>query len=134
MIADTRQTVRALLTAVLPLALFAAAAAAEPGAELHEQRLANGLKVLVKVDRRGPVAVSMIWYRVGSIDEVNGRSGVSHVLEHMMFKGTATLGPGEFSKAIARAGGRDNAFTSKEYTAFHQRLQKDRLALAIRLE
>ena len=133
MIANTLCTARALLAAALWLPLLPAAAA-EPVAPLHEQRLANGLKVLVKVDRRAPVAVSMVGYRVGSIDEVNGRSGVTHVLEHMMFKGTAALGPGEFSRTIARAGGRDNAFTSKEYTAYHQRLQKDGLALAIRLE
>lgn len=133
MIANTLCTARALLTAALSLALLPAAAA-EPGAAVHEHRLANGLKVLVKVDRRAPVVVSMIWYRVGSIDEANGRNGVSHVLEHMMFKGTANLEPGEFSRTIARAGGRDNAFTSKEYTAYHQRLQKDSLALAIKLE
>lgn len=125
---------RALLTAAIAAALPVATAAPEPAATLHEYRLANGLKVLVKVDRRSPVAVSMVWYRVGSIDEVNGRSGVSHVLEHMMFKGTNTLGPGEFSRTIARAGGRDNAFTSKEYTAYHQRLHRDQVAIAIRLE
>ncbi len=134
MIADILRTACALATAALVVVPPAGAVAAERGTGLHERQLANGLKVLVKVDRRVPAAVSMIWYRVGSIDEANGNSGVSHVLEHMMFKGTAALGPGAFSKAIARAGGRDNAFTSKEYTAYHQRLQKDRLALAIRLE
>jgi zinc protease len=127
-------TLRYVLTLFIAVVLFARSAAAGPEATLHQHRLANGLKVLVKVDRRAPVVVSMVWYRVGSIDEVNGRSGVSHVLEHMMFKGTAALGAGEFSKAIGRAGGRDNAFTSREYTAYHQRLKSDRLPLAIRLE
>jgi zinc protease len=102
--------------------------------DVHERRLANGFKTLVKVDRRSPVVVSMVWYRVGSIDEANGYTGLSHVLEHMMFKGTGELAPGEFSKTIARAGGRDNAFTSKDYTAYHQRLPKEQLPLAIRLE
>ena len=101
--------------------------------DVHERRLANGFKTLVKVDRRSPVVVSMVWYRVGSIDEANGYTGLSHVLEHMMFKGTGELAPGEFSKTIARAGGRDNAFTSKDYTAYHQRLPKEQLPLAIRL-
>ncbi len=71
------------------------------------------MKILVKEDHRAPVVVSMVWYRAGSMDEVNGTTGVAHVLEHMMFKGTKEVAPGEFSRIIARAGGRDNAFTNQ---------------------
>ncbi|HZM43470.1 MAG TPA: pitrilysin family protein [Burkholderiales bacterium] len=99
-----------------------------------EHRLANGLHVVVKSDRRAPVVVVMAWYRVGSIDEVNGRTGVAHVLEHMMFKGTKTMAAGEYSRTIAAAGGRDNAFTSNDYTGYFAMLQKSHLELAIRLE
>jgi len=105
--------------------------AAEDTAE-HE--LANGLRIIVKTDRRAPVAVVMAWYRVGSIDEVNGTTGVAHVLEHMMFKGTSTLQPGEYSRTIAAAGGRDNAFTSNDFTSYFAMLQKSQLELALRLE
>src|SRR6185295_17249391 len=99
-----------------------------------EHKLANGLRIIVKTDRRAPVAVVMAWYRVGSIDEVNGVTGVAHVLEHMMFKGTSTLQPGEYSRTIAAAGGRDNAFTSNDFTGYFAMLQKSRLDLALKLE
>ena len=99
-----------------------------------EYTLSNGLKVIVKEDHRAPVVVSMVWYKVGSMDEVNGTTGVAHVLEHMMFKGTKMVPSGEFSKIIAQAGGRDNAFTSKDYTAFFQQLHKSKLPLALKLE
>jgi len=99
-----------------------------------ERALANGLKIIVKEDHRSPVAVSMVWYRAGSMDEVSGTTGVAHVLEHMMFKGTQKVPRGEFSRIIARAGGRDNAFTSRDHTAFHQQLHKSKLALALELE
>ena len=99
-----------------------------------EHQLANGLRVIVKPDRRAPVAVVMAWYRVGSIDEVNGVTGVAHVLEHMMFKGTSTMAAGEYSRTIAAAGGRDNAFTSSDFTGYFAMLQKSRLELALRLE
>jgi len=99
-----------------------------------EHKLANGLRIIVKTDRRAPVAVVMAWYRVGSIDEVNGATGVAHVLEHMMFKGTSTLQPGEYSRTIAAAGGRDNAFTSNDFTGYFAMLQKSQLELALRLE
>ena len=78
----------------------------------YEHRLANGMKVIVKEDRRAPVVVSQVWYRAGSMDEQNGTTGVAHVLEHMMFKGTRKVPAGQFSKIIAEAGGRENAFTS----------------------
>ncbi len=99
-----------------------------------EYTLSNGLKVIVKEDHRAPVVVSMVWYKVGSMDEVNGTTGISHALEHMMFKGTKKVPSGEFSKIIAQAGGRDNAFTSKDYTAFFQQLHKSKLPLAMKLE
>jgi len=103
-------------------------------AEVVEKTLANGMKVVVKVDRRAPVVVSQVWYRAGSMDEHNGTTGVAHVLEHMMFKGTRDVPAGEFSKRIAAAGGRENAFTSRDHTAYFQTLQKDRLELALKLE
>jgi len=99
-----------------------------------EKTLANGLKVVVKTDRRAPVVVSQLWYRAGSMDESYGVTGVAHVLEHMMFKGTRAVPAGEFSRRIAAVGGRDNAFTSRDVTAYHQTLQKDRLDLALQLE
>ncbi len=103
-------------------------------AAVTDVTLENGMRVIVKEDRRAPVMVSQVWYRAGSVDEVNGTTGVAHVLEHMMFKGTKNVPPGEFSKRIAAAGGRENAFTSRDYTAYFQQMQKDRLGLAIQLE
>lgn len=100
----------------------------------HERTLANGLKVVVKEDHRAPVAVSMLWYRAGSVDETSSTTGVAHVLEHMMFKGTGKVPSGEFSRIIARAGGRDNAFTSRDYTAYFQQLHKSQIELAMELE
>ncbi len=103
-------------------------------AQTHEHKLANGLRIIVKEDHRAPTVVSMVWYKAGSMDEVNGTTGVAHVLEHMMFKGTPAVPAGEFSKLIAAAGGRDNAFTGRDATGYHQQLQKSQLALAFRLE
>jgi zinc protease len=100
----------------------------------YEYTLDNGLKLIVKEDRRSPVVVSQLWYKAGSIDELNGTTGVAHVLEHMMFKGTEKIPDGEFSKQIAAAGGRENAFTSRDYTAYHQQLHKQHLPLAMELE
>ena len=86
-------------------------------AEVFEKTLANGLKVIVKEDHRAPVVVQQVWYKAGSMDEVTGKTGVAHALEHMMFKGTKRVPAGEFSRLIAAAGGRENAFTSDDYTA-----------------
>src|SRR5574343_548211 len=94
------------LLSVLLAAGLASAAFANP----YETTLKNGLRVIVKEDHRAPPAGQMVWYRIGSMDEVDGQSGVAHVLEHMMFKGTPTGGPGEFNKRVAAEGGRDNAF------------------------
>ena len=103
-------------------------------AEVFERTLANGLKVVVKEDHRAPVVVQQIWYKAGSMDESTGTTGVAHVLEHMMFKGTKAVPAGEFSKRIAAAGGRENAFTSTDYTAYFQQLDKSQLPLAMKLE
>ena len=103
-------------------------------AHVHETTLDNGLKVVVKPDRRSPVVVSQLWYKIGSSDEPAGLTGVSHVLEHMMFKGSERLAPGEFSRIIASHGGRENAFTSRDYTGYYQQLEKSRLAVSFELE
>ena len=103
-------------------------------AHTHETTLGNGLRVIVKQDHRSPVVVSQIWYKIGSQDEPEGITGISHVLEHMMFKGTAKLGPNEFSRIIAENGGRENALTSYDYTAYFQQLEKSRLPVSFELE
>ncbi|TVT57118.1 MAG: insulinase family protein [Azoarcus sp. PHD] len=99
-----------------------------------ETTLANGMKVIVKEDRRAPSVVHMVWYRTGSMDEPEGVSGVAHVLEHLMFKGTKTLKAGEFNKRVAAVGGRDNAFTSKDYTAYFQQVPPSHLGQMMTLE
>jgi len=103
-------------------------------AEVYEKTLGNGLKVIVKEDHRAPVLVQQVWYHVGSMDEHTGTTGVAHVLEHMMFKGTKDVPVGQFSKIIAAAGGRENAFTSYDHTAYFQQLHKSKLPLAMKLE
>ncbi len=104
------------------------------GPAVHERVLENGLKVLVKEDHRAPVVVSQIWYEVGGSYEFEGITGVSHILEHMMFKGTKNHAPGDFSRIIAENGGRENAFTGRDYTAYFQRLEKSRLRISFELE
>jgi zinc protease len=116
---------------VLLLALSAPLAAL---ANPFEHQLANGLRVIVKEDRRAPTAAHMVWYRAGSVDETNGTTGVAHVLEHLMFKGTPSAGPGEFNRRVAAAGGRDNAFTSRDYTAYFQQIPKQKLEEMMQLE
>ncbi len=115
---------------LFPAILLSAAA----HAEVFEKTLSNGLKVIVKEDHRAPVVVQQVWYHVGSIDELTGTTGVAHMLEHMMFKGTKSVPAGEFSKRIAAAGGRENAFTNDDYTAYFQQLQSSKLPLAMQLE
>ena len=99
-----------------------------------EHQLANGLRIIVKEDHRAPTAAHMVWYRAGGVDETNGTTGVAHLLEHMMFKGTPTTGPGEFNRRVAAAGGRDNAFTSHDYTAYFQQVPKQTLEEMMQLE
>ena len=126
--------VNSILRVAAFLALWASAAAIAAPSATEEHTLANGMRVIVKPDRRAPVVVSMVWYKVGSVDEFNGTTGVAHALEHMMFKGTSKVPAGEFSRVIAAAGGRENAFTTKDYTSYFETLQKKRLPLAFRLE
>jgi len=111
-------------------ALPASAAASDP----QQFTLANGMALIVKPDRRAPTAIQMVWVRVGSMDEVDGTSGVAHVLEHMLFKGTAQLPAGEFSRRVAALGGQENAFTSRDYTGYYQQIPAHRLADVMRLE
>ena len=120
-----------IIGAALGMALAPMAFAAAP---VHEFTLANGLKVLVRQDHRAPVVVSQIWYKVGSSYEPSGLTGISHLLEHLMFKGTPNVPGGEFSRLIAANGGDENAFTSRDYTAYFQTLEKERLELSFRLE
>lgn len=96
--------------------------------------LANGMQVVVIEDRRAPVVTHMVWYKVGAADEPPGKSGIAHFLEHLMFKGTERYPDGVFSEIVARNGGRENAFTSYDYTAYFQRVAKDRLPLVMELE
>lgn len=112
----------------------ALASAPSAQAQVHEYNLENGLKLLVKEDRRAPVVVSQIWYRIGSSYEHDGITGISHVLEHMMFQGTEKYPDGEFSRIIAENGGSENAFTGKDYTAYFQMLEKSRIEVSLRLE
>ena len=119
------------------LALIAALLTAAPA--MAEQAvtgftLDNGLEVVVIEDHRAPVVVQMVWYRVGAADEPVGKSGIAHFLEHLMFKGTEKIGPGEFSDIVEAQGGSDNAFTSWDYTAYFQRVAADRLDLMMQIE
>jgi zinc protease len=116
------------------LALVLSVTAVAAQAKVSEYQLDNGLKLIVKEDHRAPVVVSQVWYKVGSSYEHNGTTGISHVLEHMMFKGTNKHPPGEFSRIIAANGGRENAFTSQDYTAYFQSLEKSRLPVSFELE
>ncbi|SEU05588.1 zinc protease [Variovorax sp. OV084] len=109
-----------------------AAAAAAPGPQ--QFTLANGMTLIVQPDRRSPTAVQMVWVRVGSIDEVDGTSGVAHALEHMMFKGTKDIKPGEFSRRVAALGGQENAFTTRDYTGYYQQIPAGSLEQVMKLE
>ena len=119
------------------IAAFAFVATAFPAAaneQVSSFDLDNGLQVVVIEDHRAPVVVHMLWYRAGSADEPPGASGVAHFLEHLLFKGTKVLEPGEFSATVSRNGGTDNAFTSYDYTAYFQRVAADRLELMMKME
>src|SRR6056297_3350851 len=119
----------AALTLFLPVT-----AHAQTADQVTNFTLENGMQVVVIEDHRAPVAVQMVWYRAGSADERPGVSGVAHFLEHLLFKGTETMAPGEFSATVARNGGSDNAFTSYDYTAYFQRIAADRLDLVMKME
>ena len=133
---DIRSCVRVLMTVS---AMFAAVLSIPPGvrAKVFDPKtftLANGMQVVVISNHRAPIVIQMVWYKIGAADEPAGKSGIAHFLEHLMFKGTETVPPGEFSKIVARNGGQDNAFTSQDYTAYFQRVAKNRLELVMRLE
>lgn len=128
-----KSKIRALLATAL-LSLLASTAAQVRAEPAQEFVLANGMKVVVKEDRRAPTAVQMVWYKVGSIDELNGTTGVSHALEHMMFKGTKTHKVGEFSRLVAELGGQENAFTANDFTAYFQQIEKSHLEKVMALE
>ena len=122
---------------LIPLFIALCAALVSPlQAQTRAQQytLANGMTLIVQPDRRAPTAVHMVWLRVGSMDEVDGTSGVAHVLEHMLFKGTRTLKAGEFSRRVAALGGRENAFTSMDYTGYFQQIPATRLEDVMKLE
>ena len=113
---------------------YSAAEVTSPQVETQEFTLSNGLRLIVREDHRAPTVAHMVWYRAGSMDEVNGKTGVAHVLEHMMFKGTDKVKTGEFSRLVAAVGGRENAFTSLDYTAYFQQVEKSKLATVMQLE
>lgn len=106
--------------------------AAQPG--VTHTKLENGMEIVVIPDHRAPVITHMVWYKVGAADEPRGKSGIAHYLEHLMFKGTEKIAPGEFSKIIARNGGQDNAFTTQDATAYFQQVATDRLPLVMEME
>lgn len=119
---------------VFIILLFQITAAQASVFEAESFVLNNGLQVVVVENHRAPVITQMLWYKTGSIDDPAGKSGLAHVLEHMMFKGTSAVPDGEFSKIIARNGGTENAFTSLDYTAYYQNIARDRLELVMFLE
>ena len=121
-------------TALLSLAFLPASAMARDNEAVTYFTLDNGMEVVVVEDHRAPVVQQMVWYRAGSADEPKGSSGVAHFLEHLLFKATDKLEAGEFSATVAANGGRDNAFTSYDYTAYHQRVAADRLELMMSME
>ena len=96
-------------------------------------QLSNGLQVVLITNRRAPVVSQMIWYKVGAADEPPGKSGLAHFLEHLMFKGTQSILPGDFSRIVSRNGGRDNAFTGQDYTAYFQEVSRSKLELVMSL-
>lgn len=124
----------ALLLAWLAFAAPAPAPALPYSDRVVERVLPNGLKLILLEDHKAPVAVFQLWYRVGSRNEVLGTTGLSHLLEHMMFKGTEKVGPEEYSKIIQRNGGQTNAFTSSDSTTYFATLASDRLGVVIDLE
>src|SRR5262252_7514943 len=120
-----------LLALLLPLP---ARAADEKQFNAESFTLANGLEVVVVENHRSPIATQMVWYKVGSADEHRGKTGIAHFLEHLMFRGTKQTPPGAFSRIVAQNGGRENAFTTADYTAYYQSVAADRLELMMKLE
>ena len=128
-------TILILVIAALPsVQAIAGEGTASEQSATRSYRLDNGLKLIVREDHRSPVVVSQVWYKVGSSYEPGGLTGISHMLEHMMFKGTKRHPPGEFSRIISANGGRENAFTGRDYTAYFQQLEHSRLEVSFDLE
>jgi zinc protease len=125
-----RHWLAALFIGLLSFGAFAQKTPAKP----VEFKLANGMTLIVKEDHRAPTALHMVWLRVGSMDEVSGTSGLAHILEHMMFRGTAKVKPGDFSRRVAALGGRENAFTTRDYTGYYQQIPASRLEDVMSLE
>ncbi len=109
-------------------------ASSKQSSPVHEYKLDNGMKILVKQDKRAPVAVIQVWYKIGTSYEHEGITGLSHALEHMMFKGTKKHKSGEFEKMVSAIGARNNAFTSQDYTAYYEVLANDKLETALEIE
>lgn len=131
--AKSKAIIAAISFFVLAALAWTQSAQAADG-DVSEFKFNNGLRLVVKEDHRAPTVAHMVWYKAGSLDEFNGTTGVAHVLEHMMFKQTKTLKVGEFSKKVAGLGGRDNAFTSRDYTAYFQQIQSKHLLDMMKLE
>ena len=128
-----RRPIRRLLLALFLIAgLDAPAMAQRFGAESFT--LANGLEVVVLPKHQAPAVTQMVWYKTGAADDPRGKSGIAHFLEHLMFKGTKANPPGAFTALIAQSGGRNNAFTTEDFTVFHETVAKDRLEMVMRLE
>lgn len=119
---------------VLALQLLLSAPLCAQGSRVQEVVLDNGLKVLLSEDHKSPAVTFQIWYRVGSRNEEDGKSGLSHFLEHMMFKGTPTVGPEEYAKIIGKNGGRSNAFTTQDVTVYFATMSRDKIGIEIDLE
>ena len=116
------------------LLIFSLAAALPAWAQTLAETLPNGMKVIVKEDARAPVAVAQLWYRVGSADEVAGKTGLSHALEHMMFKGTPSVPSGEFSRRVSALGGQNNAYTNRHETVYFETVAAANLPEVLKME
>lgn len=127
-------TLPALAQTPAPSTADARAPVSGASTQARQFTLSNGMTLIVQPDRRSPTAVHMVWVRVGSMDEVDGTSGVAHALEHMMFKGTKQIKPGEFSRRVAALGGQENAFTTRDYTGYYQQIPNGKLEDVMKLE
>lgn len=132
-----RLIVMSILVSIMTLSGLQQAVGDEKIPKLFDPKttvLDNGLEVVVLEDHRAPVVTHMVWYKAGAADEPPLKSGIAHFLEHLMFKGTETLKPGEFSAIVAKNGGQENAFTSQDYTAYYQNVSVDKLPLFMEME
>ena len=122
------------IAALALMTSLALAPVAAKATEVTSFELENGMEIVVVENRRAPVVVHMVWYKVGAADEPPGVSGIAHFLEHLMFKATDELEAGELSETVNRNGGSDNAFTAQDYTGYFQRIASDRLELVMSME